>query len=93
MSDHWEVHALKYARLDWRTSANFIDGDAHDRPMPLDYFVGVVRNGTRSFVVDTGFGAAAAEGRNRTILRPVGVALMMGRVRPIGLRRRRNRTR
>ena len=43
--------------------------------MPLDYFVWVIRSGERTIVVDTGFDAAAAAQRGRTLLRPVAAGL------------------
>lgn len=65
----YEVYALRYAVNDHQMAAhNFIDGDAHDRAMPLDYFIWAVRGGDRIFVVDTGFDSEAAEQRGRTLL-------------------------
>jgi glyoxylase-like metal-dependent hydrolase (beta-lactamase superfamily II) len=59
-----------------RASENFIGGvsrDAHDGPMPLDYFVWLIRGGegenAREIVVDTGFSAATAARRQRAHLR------------------------
>jgi hypothetical protein len=34
---------------------NFIGGDAHETGARMDYFVWLVRNASRTFVVDTGF--------------------------------------
>ncbi len=67
----WEVYAVKYATSAERLRRdNFITPpDPHDGPMPIDYFVWAVTNGTRTFVVDTGFDAAEAEARGRTLLR------------------------
>ena len=39
MKETYEVYAVKYAHHDRRASENFIGGDPHDGPMPLDYFV------------------------------------------------------
>ena len=64
MSDIYEVFALKYAHRGDRTSSqNFLGGDPHDHPMPLDYFVWVIRNSERCYVVDTGFGNRSAAER------------------------------
>ena len=63
------VHAIRYARHDRRASDNFIGGDPHDGPMPLDYFVWVAQGGGRTFLIDTGFDAAAAAARHREYLR------------------------
>jgi glyoxylase-like metal-dependent hydrolase (beta-lactamase superfamily II) len=65
----YEVYAIKYAHHERRASHNFIGGDPHDGPMPLDYFVWLVRGGGREIVVDTGFSAAMAAKRGRRHLR------------------------
>ncbi len=65
----YEVYALKYAHHARRASENFIGGDPHDGPMPLDYFVWLVRGGGREIVVDTGFSQAMAIKRGRDHLR------------------------
>ncbi len=67
--DLYEVFAVKYAHHERRASANFIGGDPHDGPMPLDYFVWLVRGAKRSFVVDLGFNAATAASRKRELIR------------------------
>jgi hypothetical protein len=61
----YEVYAVKYAHHARRASGNFIGGDPHDGPMPLDYFVWLVRGHGRELVVDTGFSAAMAAKRGR----------------------------
>jgi hypothetical protein len=61
----YEVYAVKYAHHPRRASGNFIGGDPHDGPMPLDYFVWLVRGHGRELVVDTGFSAAMAAKRGR----------------------------
>ena len=65
----YEVYAVKYAHHERRASENFIGGDPHDGPMPLDYFVWLVRGAGREIVVDTGFSAAMAAKRGRQHLR------------------------
>lgn len=65
----YEVYAIKYAHHERRASHNFIGGDPHDGPMPLDYFVWLVRGQGREIVVDTGFSAAMAAKRGRQHLR------------------------
>ena len=65
----YEVYAIKYAHHERNASENFIGGDPHDGPMPLDYFVWLVRDGERELVVDTGFSAATAARRGRNHLR------------------------
>ncbi len=65
----YEVYAIKYAHHARRASENFIGGDPHDGPMPLDYFVWLIRGGGREIVVDTGFSAAMARKRGRDHIR------------------------
>ncbi len=65
----YEIYAIKYAHHARRASENFIGGDPHDGPMPLDYFVWLVRGGGRELVVDTGFSSAMAAKRGREHLR------------------------
>jgi len=65
----YEVYAIKYAYHERKARENFIGGDPHDGPMPLDYFVWLVRGGEREVVVDTGFSAAVAARRGRDHLR------------------------
>ena len=60
---------MRYARHDRPPRANFLGGDPHDGPMPLDYFVWAIIGGGRTFVVDTGFGAHEAAARKRELLR------------------------
>ena len=67
--DIYEVYAVKYATRDGTRSGNFIGGDPHDAPMPMDYFVWLIRNAERTFVVDTGFSEDMARQRKRTFLR------------------------
>jgi len=65
----YEVYAIKYAHHARRASENFIGGDPHDGPMPLDYFVWLIRGAGREIVVDTGFSAAMAAKRGRDHIR------------------------
>jgi glyoxylase-like metal-dependent hydrolase (beta-lactamase superfamily II) len=69
----YELYAIKYAHHPRRAAENFIGGplggDAHDGPMPLDYFVWLVRGEGRELLVDTGFSAAMAAKRGREHLR------------------------
>ena len=74
MSDY-EVYAVKYGSMDRTRSDNFIQKDAHDGPMPLDFFVWVVRGEAGTFVIDTGFDYDTAQRRNRVIWRPVAEGL------------------
>jgi glyoxylase-like metal-dependent hydrolase (beta-lactamase superfamily II) len=65
----YEVFAIRYARRDARRHEHFIGGDPHDAPMPMDYFVWLIRNDERTIVVDTGFTAEVAARRRREHLR------------------------
>lgn len=65
----YEVYAIKYAHHARRASENFIGGDPHDGPMPLDYFVWLIRGDGREVVVDTGFSAAMGRKRGREHIR------------------------
>jgi glyoxylase-like metal-dependent hydrolase (beta-lactamase superfamily II) len=71
VNPRYEVYAIKYAHHARRAVENFLDGrgDPHDGPMPLDYFVWLVRGEGREIVVDTGFSAAMATKRGRQHLR------------------------
>ena len=71
----YEVYAVKYGHHARRSGENFVGGDAHDAPMPLDYYVWVVRNAERTLVVDTGFNVGAAAARGRTLVHPVAEGL------------------
>ena len=71
MNTHHEVYAVKYAHHARTASANFLGGDPHDGPMPLDYFVWLIRGPGREIVVDMGFNAAVAAKRDRRITLPV----------------------
>lgn len=73
----YEVYALKYAHHQRLSSANFIGGDPHDSPMPLDYFVWVVRNDNETWVVDCGFDPETAAKRGRQLVRDVPLALQL----------------
>jgi glyoxylase-like metal-dependent hydrolase (beta-lactamase superfamily II) len=68
-SPQYEVYAIKYAHHARRAAENFIGGDPHDGPMPLDYFVWLIRGKGRDIVVDTGFSAPMAAKRGREHLR------------------------
>jgi glyoxylase-like metal-dependent hydrolase (beta-lactamase superfamily II) len=64
----WEVYAVRYAHHHRMARENFLGGDIHDGPMPIDYFVWAVKSGGRVFVVDTGFDEAMARKRGRSLL-------------------------
>ena len=76
-ADVYEVYAIRYARHERRASENFLGGDPHDGPMPMDYFVWLARNRSRTIVVDTGFNAATARKRKREFLRSPAAGLKL----------------
>lgn len=81
MSD-WEIHAVKYADRNARTRADsFIFDDDHDAPHAMDYFMWVLRRGSETILVDTGYDSAEATTRSRPIRMEPAEAL-----RPLGLR-------
>jgi glyoxylase-like metal-dependent hydrolase (beta-lactamase superfamily II) len=65
----YEIFAIKYAERDARRSNHFLGGDPHDGPMPMDYFVWLIRNDQRTVVLDVGFTAEVAARRKRVHLR------------------------
>jgi len=67
----YEVYAIKYAHHARTARENFLGGDPHDGPMPMDYFVWLVRGAGRVMVVDTGFNVATATKRGRRVTLPV----------------------
>lgn len=82
----YEVYAVRYARHERRASENFLGGDPHDAPMPMDYFVWLVRDASRAFVVDTGFNAETARRRGRELLRCPSEGLRLLGVQAAGVR-------
>ena len=76
----FEIYAVKYAHNGNRTrNSNMLYDDEHDRPMPLDYFVWVIKNDKRTYVVDTGFGEVASKKLAAPLLRsPAEGLAMMG---------------
>lgn len=75
MSDVFEIYAVRYGHHDRNAAANFIGGDEHDLPMPLDYFVWAIVGAHRTYLLDTGFDAAMGRKRGRTLVRPVDAGL------------------
>jgi glyoxylase-like metal-dependent hydrolase (beta-lactamase superfamily II) len=69
------IFAVRYAHLDRTSDLNFLGGDDHASHMPLDYYVWVIKDDTRTIVVDTGFDSAAALSRGRTLVRSVAEGL------------------
>lgn len=70
MTDSYEVYAIKYARHERLSRENFLGGDPHDVPMPLDYYVWAIVGEKRTFCVDTGFAPEVGQKRGRQIITP-----------------------
>src|ERR1017187_2072505 len=64
----YELFAVRYATRTAQRRDNFIGGDPHDGPMPMDYFLWVAISSERTFVIDCGFTAEVAAKRKRTFL-------------------------
>lgn len=74
-----EVYAIRYATLARQRNDNFIANDPHDGPMPMDYFVWVVRGPDKVWLVDCGFDVIAARERGREQLRcPIAALAPLG---------------
>ena len=65
MGATYEVLAIRYGHLDRTARFNFLGGDEHDGPMPLDYYVWAIVNAERTVLVDTGFDQDSARLRGR----------------------------
>jgi glyoxylase-like metal-dependent hydrolase (beta-lactamase superfamily II) len=76
-TENYEVYAVKYATRNAQRRDHFVGGDPHDAPMPMDYFVWVIRNAARTIVVDTGFTREVGEARKRTFLRTPAAGLKL----------------
>lgn len=76
---NYEVFALRYATRDGIRNTNFLGGDSHDTPMPMDYFIWLIKGENENFVVDTGFASEIAIKRGRLLLlHPKDVLNLMG---------------
>jgi len=72
----YEVYAIKYGHIPERRSGeNFIHGDSHDVPMPIDFYVWAIKGPGEAIIVDTGFDPAVAAKRNRQLLRSPAIGL------------------
>src|SRR5256885_2319830 len=73
--DTHEIYAIKYGRHERKKAENYIGGDPHDAPEPIDYYVWAITGPSGTFVVDTGFDAAMAKKRGRVISKPIAEGL------------------
>lgn len=69
-TETYEVLAVEYARTD-RPSREFylFSPDPHDGPRTIAYYLWVVRNESRTVVVDLGFDRRSGEARGRKLIR------------------------
>ncbi len=75
----YEVYAIRYGSMSRQRRENFIAEDSHDVPMPLDYFVWLLRSQSRTVLVDTGFSMETAKVRNRVLERcPIEALRVLG---------------
>jgi len=66
---NYEIHAIKYAEAQRDGRDCFLVPDPHDGPLPMDYFVWLIRGGGHTILLDTGFNEARAKARKRSLLR------------------------
>jgi glyoxylase-like metal-dependent hydrolase (beta-lactamase superfamily II) len=85
MVEPYEVYAIKYADHQRLASDNFIGGDPHDGPMPLDYFVWAIKGPRRTWIVDTGFDAEVGMQRQRNVIRSPAEGLKALDIDPDGI--------
>jgi glyoxylase-like metal-dependent hydrolase (beta-lactamase superfamily II) len=82
-SDTYQIYGVKYAHHPNRPAReNFIGGDEHDGPMPLDFFVWAVVGEERTFILDTGFDEEMGKRRRRDFIRSPAEGLKMVGVEP-----------
>jgi glyoxylase-like metal-dependent hydrolase (beta-lactamase superfamily II) len=78
----YEIYAVRYAHNALaRRSGNFLGGDPHDAPMPLDYFVWAIK-GPQTIILDTGFDPAMGAKRGREFLRSPAIGLKAVGIEP-----------
>jgi glyoxylase-like metal-dependent hydrolase (beta-lactamase superfamily II) len=69
MDFSYELFAIRFATMERTAAENFLGGDPHNGPMPMDYFVWAARSARHTYVIDTGYNSAVAAKRGRTFLR------------------------
>lgn len=71
MTDHYQVVIAKHGTRQTMRSDVFLNYHLYgepDAPIGMDYFIWIVRNGTRTIVVDTGYSRAGGEKRGRDVI-------------------------
>lgn len=68
MSDTWEIFALKYAERTGRTrNESFLFDDNHNAPHDMDYFIWLLKNGSQTILIDTGYDRREGLARQRPV--------------------------
>lgn len=73
--DTYEIYAVRYGHFEARSPMNYLGGDPHDVPEPLDYYVWAIVGNGKTYIVDSGFDEARSKTRKRDIVKPVGEGL------------------
>lgn len=82
----WEAYAIRYASAVRAAHSNFVDpAGIADVPMPIDFFVWLLRSGDQAILVDTGFDAATGGRRNRRVDCPPDEAIRRLGLAPHGI--------
>jgi glyoxylase-like metal-dependent hydrolase (beta-lactamase superfamily II) len=71
----YEIYAIRYGHLERTATHNFLGGDEHDGPMPLDYYVWAITGANVCMLLDTGFDVATGAARGRQLVQPVEAGL------------------
>jgi glyoxylase-like metal-dependent hydrolase (beta-lactamase superfamily II) len=82
MTDTYQVYAIRYASLERTAADNFIGGDPHNGPMPLDFYVWAIVGENRTIMVDLGFDLETARRRNRLILKSLPESMATVGIKP-----------
>ncbi len=78
MTDTYEVFAIQYGRMEGRREADLMeDGDPHEGPFTVAYFIWLCIGENRTFLVDLGMSRDVGERRGRTVLRTPAEALAL----------------
>lgn len=64
----YELYAVRYGTHERLSGHNFLGGDPHEVPMPLDFYVWAIKGGGKTFIFDTGFDPEVGRRRDRTYL-------------------------
>jgi glyoxylase-like metal-dependent hydrolase (beta-lactamase superfamily II) len=83
--DPYQVYAIRYGHFDARSPMNYLGGDLHDVPEPLDYFVWAIIGNGKTYIVDSGFDEARSKLRKRQLVKPVGEGLKAIGIDPEGV--------